>query len=289
MEKRSAGVMCCALGRAATTGSGVILPAALGVVGVMFQSGWLALAAVSLFVVGAGLQLRRPELWREAIDLWRARPPLLPEAIDLVDETAKAGLQRLLETRLERERTVARLAGGGGGAPDLPLRACVADVERSGSELIHAIDRIGRGLAGPPRAALQAEMDRLALLAATAADQPPHADDVDCLRELRTAGQACAARLHRRDTLEAKRQLLAARLMTLTSTLEQVPCWLQELDAREQAARLGQQRDALDTLTTLLESTDEALAPPPRDWPGARQAREPASAPAACPAGAGAS
>lgn len=105
----------------------------------------LALAAALVYTVALGLQLRSVNLWKDLLREARRRPLALPEESELVDDTAKHCVARLLAARAERDRALACAPG----APSDAVYALIetaCELEGVVIEHLRSLDRLGRYL-----------------------------------------------------------------------------------------------------------------------------------------------
>jgi hypothetical protein len=195
------------------------LPAgALVLLALAWRSAAPAVVALAWLTPTVALLFRRQTFWRGVTVTRRCRPPRLPSALALSDGDAGWCAQRLRKARAERTVIAADLPALSQLTRDRRLRACVADVERGCVDLIFAIDRIGRWLAG----------------------RDPEAP-------------RCPAQ----DALERSKDELCQRLCRLTGVLESIGPWLLELDAGNRARQTAELEGSLDGLSAFLSVNDD--------------------------------
>ena len=203
----------------------VALPAGgLALFGILVKSPMLVLAAFAWLAPTALVAICHPPFWQWVNTRRRCRLPDLPSTLDLSDDTAALGLQRLRRTRRLRQCICAELRHLAALIGDPRLREALADLERGCVALILALDRIGR-----------AQQER---------------------------SDARGGLLW--DPLETSKADLARRLAELLTLLEQVGPWLLRLDAEDQATRAEQLRPSMETLAAVLESQQSIAPAPER-------------------------
>jgi hypothetical protein len=238
------------LGRA-SGGLTLVLPGVAAAGALVLQSGLLGTAAALAYVVGVGARLCRKGLWEGLLAEQRRAPPRLPHEADLLDETARRLLARLVSARLGRHEMQMRANRRQLQRLD-QLSESVVDLERLASDAVVALDRMGRFISGHDRRQISTDRDRLERVAEISAP---------ALRaELRAAAAVASESLRRHDDILGAQALLEAQLDTLVRTLELIPAWLVQLETHETTATLDLRRGLRPALEAEMRVAEESLA-----------------------------
>jgi hypothetical protein len=195
------------------------LPAGtLALLALAWRSPAPALVALAWLAPAVAIQFCRQAFGRGPTVRPVCRPPRLPSALALSDGHAGWCAQRLHKARAERALIAADLPALSQLTRDRRLRAYVADVEHGCVDLIFAIDRISRWLAG----------------------RDPEAP-------------RCPAQ----DPLERSKDELCQQLCRLTGVLESIGPWLLQLDAGNRARQTAELEASLDGLSAFLSVNDD--------------------------------
>lgn len=191
--------------------------AGVATAGALLLGSWvlLGMTAVS-YGMAIALDMTRAGFWDGVIKDVRRRPPRLPLETDLVDESGRSFVRRLMAAREERERAL--------GAASVDLRHCdeqtlglleaASEVEGHARTLLDRLDRLGRYLSDKNVFKCRAQLGE----AAPGAESP---DSVGSDRAL--AFRAAQGRLAALEDLVSHRHALVLRLEALIATLEMLP------------------------------------------------------------------
>jgi hypothetical protein len=174
--------------------------------------------------------LTRLGFWKRVLKDLRSRPPALPDPDLYADLAARHFINRLYLARTELRR-VLEAGDGATPAPIVVQLEALPEVERRALALVGRLEQLGRYLADKNVRSLRNDVERLR--------RAGDATSIDRLRlEYRKAQSTLQAELSAIEEIAAAKDLLVARLETLTGSLEMFPCEIVrrrtvEADSRE--------------------------------------------------------
>jgi hypothetical protein len=176
-----------------------------------------ALFGVSMagYATLVALDLTRLGFWKRVLEDLRTRPPSLPDPDLFADLGARHFVNRLYLARTELRRVL-----DSGAVVAGPLHGqlqAVPEVERRALALIDRMERLGRYLADKNLRSLRNDVDRLRKAREATSDERLRFEYGRAQATLR--GELAAL-----EEIAAAKDLLTARLETLTGSLELFPC-----------------------------------------------------------------
>jgi hypothetical protein len=201
--------------------------------------------------------LSRLGFWSRVLKDLRTRPPSLPDSELFSDMSARHFLNRLHQGRAELRRVIH--AGAGVPARIVTQLEALPEVEKRALALITRLEELSRYLSDKNLRGLRNEVDRLRRAA-------ENTSSVRLRDEYEKAQFALRGELSALEELVAAKDLLTAKLETITSALELFPCEIVRLrvleaDVREHAEAAPFDPRAIVAETQVLQGVMAGLGP----------------------------
>lgn len=173
--------------------------------------------------------LTRIGFWKRVLHELRTRPPSLPDAEILADPGARHFVCRMHQARSELRRVLQASRGA------LPARLhaqaeALPELEKRALALVSRLEELSRYLSDKNIRGLRNEVERLRRASENAPNPRLRA-------EFKRAHVALQEELKALEEIAASKDLLTARLETLTGTLEMFPCEIVRLQVMEADVR----------------------------------------------------
>lgn len=238
--------------RAATRAWNLCFAGVVATSSIVFQSWPLFGASVAGYATLVAWDLSRVGFWQRVLQELRTRPPPLPDPDQFTDGAARHFTSRLHAARAELRRVLGEIR------TPLPERMLsqmevLPQLERRAAMAIARLEQLSRYLCDKNVRGLRNEVDRVRR-AAESAPTPR-------LRgEFTKAHVALNEELRALEQIAASKDLLAAKLETLTGTLEMVPAAIVRVQVVEADVREGLEDLPLDPRALLADNdTFESL------------------------------
>jgi hypothetical protein len=219
--------------RAATKGLNLCFAGLVATSSVLLHSWPLFGASVVGYATLVAWDLTRLGFWSRVLKDLRTRPPALPDSELFTDSGARHFLNRLYQARSELKRVI--LASGSAARVALPARItaqleALPEVEKRALALIARLEDLSRYLADKNLRGLRNELDRLRRAAENTSSPRLRA-------EYERAQFALRGELAALEEIGSARDLLMAKLETVTGALEMFPCEIVRLRVLEAEVR----------------------------------------------------
>jgi hypothetical protein len=224
--------------RAATRALNLSFAGVVATSSVVMHSWPLFGASVVGYATLVAWDLSRLGFWTRVLKELRTRPPALPDGEMFTDSSARQFLNRLHQTRVECRRVIGSMRG------TVPPRIAaqlevLPEVEKRALGLIVRLEELSRYLADKNMRGLRNEIERLRRAA-------ENTSSARLGTEYHRAQAALRGELEALEEIAGAKELLTAKLETVTGALELFPCEIVRLRVLEDDVREHAENDPFD-------------------------------------------
>jgi hypothetical protein len=224
--------------RAATRALNLCFAGVVATSSVVMHSWPLFGASVVGYATLVAWDLSRLGFWTRVLKDLRTRPPALPDGEMFTDSGARHFLNRLHQTRAECRRVIGAMREPAPPRIMAQLEA-LPEVEKRALALILRLEELSRYLADKNMRGLRNEIERLRRAA-----ENTHSSRLGV--EYQRAQSALRGELDALEEIAGAKELLTAKLETVTGALEMFPCEIVRLRVLEDDVREHAEHDPFD-------------------------------------------